>query len=790
MAAPDARLARRLAAARGALLWERLWPRLWPPLGVAMAFLGIAFTDLLPTLPADLHAALLGLCGVLLLGGVWRALWRWPRVDRAAAGRRLEADGGVAHRPLSALDDRPATSLDDPRSAALWAAHQARARRAAADLRPGWPRPDMARRDRHALRAIPLLVLFVGLLAGWGDHGPRLGRALVPVWPTETVAPPDLDLWVRPPAYSGQPEWHLAAPPTDPMTVLAGSDLGLRIGGAAARPTLALPGAQRPFDGLGGGAWRLETPLAESGILSLFLGGEVWASWPLTVIPDRPPEVAIAGPPPDDRRGLLRIPYDAWDDYGVVGLTLILRAVSDPSERHAVAVTPPPDDRASGVAVVEVAGGPWAGRRAEITLAAVDAAGNETRSAPLIAVPPRRRFAHPVAAALADLRCDLLGGAVNGDIAALTLRALLEDPAAFGGDITTALGMAVARARLAHARHSPDAADVPDLLWTLALRIEDGDLGLARRAAERARARLDAALRNDADPESVARLIDQLTLAVDRLLRALERHLADMPSDPRSPFGISGMVDGGALKRLLERMDAATGRGDRALARDLLARLGGALDILRDAVLAPFDAAALRHGRTLLDRIDALDTAQQDLMDDTFGRARAADDGDSAAFGRLSDLSGRQRDLGDRARAMRPDLGRVAGAPPDALEVAAARMDAAARALARGDANDALAAQGQAIDGLRTARRAALDALRRQLGQGHAPTLRGPGAMPDPFGRPGATPGGVLTGPLDLPAEGAATRARELRDEIRRRANDPARSDAERDYLRRLLERF
>jgi len=41
----------KLGLSRLALWWEGAWRALWPPLGVMGAFLVLAFTGLLPTLP-------------------------------------------------------------------------------------------------------------------------------------------------------------------------------------------------------------------------------------------------------------------------------------------------------------------------------------------------------------------------------------------------------------------------------------------------------------------------------------------------------------------------------------------------------------------------------------------------------------------------------------------------------------------------------------------------------------------------------------------------------------------
>jgi hypothetical protein len=88
--------------------------------------------------------------------------------------------------------------------------------------------------------------------------------------------------------------------------------------------------------------------------------------------------------------------------------------------------------------------------------------------------------------------------------------------------------------------------------------------------------------------------------------------------------------------------------------------------------------------------------------------------------------------------------------------------------------------------------RAAAEALSRdQMGQqqqAQGENEQGP-QQRDPLGRRigglGAE-GDEVTVPESVQRE----RAREIRDELRRRAQDPRRPEGERDYLRRLLDRF
>ncbi|MFN8892026.1 MAG: DUF4175 family protein, partial [Alphaproteobacteria bacterium] len=91
----------KLGLSRLALWWEGAWRALWPPLGVLGAFLALAFTGLLPTLPPVAHLLILiGFAAALGYLGYRAALGLGaPAAD--AAARRLERDSGLAHRPLA-----------------------------------------------------------------------------------------------------------------------------------------------------------------------------------------------------------------------------------------------------------------------------------------------------------------------------------------------------------------------------------------------------------------------------------------------------------------------------------------------------------------------------------------------------------------------------------------------------------------------------------------------------------------------------------------------------------------
>jgi hypothetical protein len=64
------------------------------------------------------------------------------------------------------------------------------------------------------------------------------------------------------------------------------------------------------------------------------------------------------------------------------------------------------------------------------------------------------------------------------------------------------------------------------------------------------------------------------------------------------------------------------------------------------------------------------------------------------------------------------------------------------------------------------------------------------GQSRDPLGRSQPGMGMIDTGDVQIPDKSDLQRAREILDELRRRAGEPARPKPRRDYIRRPLQRF
>jgi hypothetical protein len=168
---------------------------------------------------------------------------------------------------------------------------------------------------------------------------------------------------------------------------------------------------------------------------------------------------------------------------------------------------------------------------------------------------------------------------------------------------------------------------------------------------------------------------------------------------------------------------------------------------------------------------------QRALRDESF---RAGNEGRTPG----GDAAGRQGALADRLETLRQGMGPRDSEAGDPLGDAIERMREAQRALEEGDARGAEAAQDQALGALRSA-------ARDMRGDTPAPSrAEGAQGSRDPLGRQGSTAATDGGEDVRVPDRIDPQRAREILEDLRRRAADPRRPEEERAYLRRLLERF
>ncbi len=731
---------------------------------LAGSFCALALAGLFRAVSGWTHLALLctfALVACLLLVRDIRA-FRTPRKRQPL--RRLERHNGLKNGPLSALCDRPA--LGHP---ALWEIHVSRMREAVRRLRPCPPRLRVARLDPFGLRFLVLAGLAFMVFRHGDEAFSRMAQAVRPrPTPPAFWAIPDFEARIIPPAFTGMPAITLSnGKDSPPIAVPFGSVLHIRLPLPLAKHArLSAKKSLFPF------ALRNAMTLLLDRNETLALKGRIrtLARWDIRILPDAPPEVSWDNSPAATPQETLALSFHASDDYGLETLSLHMARAGN----AAVDIPLPADGRKTvqGPLYLDLTAHPWAGSSVTLTLAGMDARGQQGFSKPATVILPQRAFSHPVAREIARIRKELLEKGARQQ-ARKEIDALSENPKAFDGDITVFLALRSSAARLSFSAHGTAIAETAELLWKTALRLEDGGLSMALGKLEEIRRRLEQALDDpNATDAEIGALMEQFSKAFAKYLQTLAENMAQgMTATLAAPAS----MDIADLAAAMEDMQALAESGARDAARDMLSALS---DLLQGISLKAPDPAAQAFWQDF-SSLQEMAERQDDLLSET-ARAEAGD---------LPDMAGKQEALESDLEKTAQSLESLTGGRPDPMGRATDAMGRAAKLLRGGKGEAATAAQAEALENLReTLKEMMKQAMSGEKGGGKGGMPMGMGGS-DPFGR---RQGGTdpLGRPVDMQTRQGIGKTREILQILREKAGDMQRPPQERDYFNRLLKRF
>ena len=812
---PDPALQRTLLPLRLTLLglWaERLTRAFWPLWTLVIAALGLIAFGTLDHLP--LEAGWFGLISALL-GILWAAVhgirtFRRPAMDQAIA--RLDAT--LPGRPLAALRDTQAVGADDPASQSVWAAHRARMAARAATARAVAPDLKLATRDPYGLRYMALTLLVIGLMFGSLWRVTSLS-GLTPGGQA-AAAGPAWEGWAQPPAYTGKPTLYLTDQTGDTLALPTGSRISLRLYGDPGALILAetvsgrtnVPPASQPTQ---------DFTVTRAGRLAI--QGSGGREWQVSVLPDTPPAIQPKGNMTREADGRFKQDFTASDDYGVtrgeVTIALDLPKVdrrygltADPETIRPVTLDlpmPMKRDRhqVDQTLVDDLSKDVLANLPVTMTFSASDAAGQSARSEPLQVILPGLRFFDPLAAALIEMRRDLLWNRSNANRVSQILKAVTNKPEGFIRNEKAYLRLRVLIGDLDHhlADLTPDLRDtMAEELWQISLMVEGGDLADALERLKRAQDRVEQAIKNGASPAEIDALMKEMQDALNNYMQKQAEQNGRDPNAQTSQNGKQGMqMTQDQLQQMLDKLQQLMKEGKTAEAQELMQQLRDFMNNMKvtqgdgqgSGQGNPGDQAMKDLNQTLRD--------QQKLSDDSFHDLQTGPDGQGDPGQGLAD---RQKDLQRKLDNMQKG-GQLPGAgDPDGkegrkqLDQAGRAMKDAEQALRQGDLGGALDKQAEALDALRNGIRnfgqAQANAQQQQNGnqQGQTATKDAPEGQRDPLGRDSGNSARFGTDKSLMQGNDVYRRAQDLLDEIRKRAGEQARPEGERSYLKRLLDLF
>lgn len=855
------RLSRLAAASRVSLGWERLWPRLWLPAAILLTFLAVSWAGLWTWLPWQGRALGVALFGVGLLASLWHvATTRVP--TRRDALTRLDKSLADGHRPASSLEDSLAVGASDPVSQALWKLHVERQGRRVAGLKVAAPRPLMAGRDKLALRAVPLLAAVTALFAAGDEAGRRFQAAFD--WRGPAAATPSIriDAWIDPPGYTRLPPIlidfaklqqgklaspNFSAPEKSTIVVRIAGKTAMDVATTGRLDPLAPAEAKdaRPASGDTPAVLEKRFTLAGNGTLRLTGSGAPSGTLTLTAIADQPPQISFIEPPKPvtgAQSGGLGISYRAKDDYGVAATEVLVsrpgpasggRSLVEPP-KQSLAVPSSPSGEEDMKSTVDFSAHPWAGAKVRMTLVARDDAGQEGRSESVEVTLPQRTFTKPLAKALVEQRRKLVMDVEDRRKVQLAMDALMIEPELFMKETGVYLGMRMINERLRGSTSDDQLREVAELMWAMALQLEDGDMSDAERALRAAQENLQQALERGASEEEIKKLTEEMRRAMDRFMRQLaeqmqrqqqngDQNMAKLPENFRS-------VTPRDLQNMLDRIEELSKRGDMAEAQRLMEELNQMLNNLQMARPGQQDPRQ-REMNQALGELDKMTREQQQLRDETYqqeqqrqnrtqrgqrpgqqqqarpgqrqqgqqgqrqrgqqpGQQQPGDQGEGedgengegqqGQNGQGQSLAERQQALKERLQELQRRM-RGMGAPQQGeLGEAEDAMGEAQGQLGQGQGEGALESQGRALDALRKGGQNLAQQMQGQPGEGGEP---GENAFGEPDGQPAGRPSAQQRG-----REDPLGRPQRQRDWADGRVRVPGADESATQRARRILE--
>lgn len=677
------------------------------------------------------------------------------------------------------------------------------------------------------------------------NPGPLLGDTALTVeaWATPAA-------YTGQPSLSLGPGTDTSAPvPLPPQ-----SELTVRLSGAEGAPRLHLsgPGPDQTivFTKTPDGAWEAKVTVTQPALLRVSRFHTV-ARWHLQPAPDVPPQVRwteIAGVEAEDK---VRFAWTGTDDFGLEAA--LLRAVpvvpppglvgAAPFDLPIAAPAGSPKE-AEAEASLDLREHPYAGLEVDVSVVIRDAQGQEGVTRPVRLTLPERMFLQPLARAAIEIRKQILHerrpyapirarglaaflprndvltegqttpldtadqrptlerappGIKRAAVLLDSLTMLPED--GYFADRAVFLGFSFASRRLDVANDLTEADGAAEVLWDVAMRAEFGAAADARRALDQASRALRDAIARGADRQELARLTQTLRGASRAFTEALRQEALrdgqqpEQTEDTRETQGLTQRD----LDAMMEEIQRLAEQGEPERAQQMLEQL--------EQMMANMQV-----------RLTQSQTGEGE-EEGSGGSGQGGDRGSNGALGEgvegLSDAIGDQRGLredtqgaqsgqsgsspgalAERQSALRQQLGEAAGntrrggaEPGPEVGRAEQAMQEAEQALRRGDLQGASAAQEEALAQMRQAQTRLSEELARRNQEQQSGADGNATGPRDPLGRPTAGGDGER-GETEVPMEAQRAQARDIVNELRRRAEDPARPEAERQYLRRLLDRF
>lgn len=505
---------------------------------------------------------------------------------------------------------------------------------------------EFARDNSQQLQYALAIMLLVSAAIGWGQWGgfmlssinPDLGKR----W---HAAAPELNAWITPPEYTGLSPIIISTPAgaretTSNIAVPEGSTIKALLTESGGTPVLQMNDKSYDFEKDSNGNYIISQTIEKGRTISISRGWKSLGYWYVDVTKDNPPKIAFTAQPTASERKTLQLSYEASDDFGIEHLYVVVAPVVQSSainlEPVKVSLLTPVLKDMKQTIFEDLTSNRFAGLPVTLQLLAKDGSGNVGVSEKISFKLPERHFYHPLAKALIEERKTLLvqDDKLAREEAISLMAGIARQPSAYRNDPTVMMALRSGAMRLFLNTETGIIPAVSELMWQAAIKIEDGEAGLAqeklRKTLDNLVTAFDLNIEETEKQQLISRTQQELIQYMDKVA---DSTVKDANAKDQETFIINqNMISPDDIKNMFQRLRSLSANGEREAAKQRLIELRQFLENIQTKPLM----FSYEQKQTLqqFSELKTLSDQQKDLLEDTYRTAQMGKNAE--AFKRLA----------------------------------------------------------------------------------------------------------------------------------------------------------
>ncbi len=769
------------------LLIEKLWQKFWMVISIAMFFIFLSLINVPQSLGNQWHLTLVSIFAITILATAIYQFRKFKFPSKKEIEKNIEISSNIRHRPISTTKDTP---ID--KTSVLWDKHLKHAKELIKKLRIYKPKINVTKQDKFALRHISLLLLITGFIIAGYDWDIRIKEGFSPeikINSSETT----LDIWIDPPKYVDKPAVFLNSSSQGLVNkhaiTIKDSVLKIRATGYIFSPRANYIDKKYKLEKSPPNTFSVDIPLKESGILNVnnLLGNE--NNWAIKVEKDNPPIINLLNIKSTSISST-KIKYIANDDNKISEIKGLIKAhpstvkklgndtyyfnipnnISDKEQTHLVDLT-------SHI---------WAGRKVNISLKATDSLDQKSISSISTFILPERRFKNPTSKKIALDRKKLIRSKSlrTRKEVAKSITQIASYPRLHKGSLVDFLALRTISRRLIYGFEDPEEKnEVIDLLWDIAIKLEDGGLLTAQSDLYNALQKMQIALTDkNISNNDLQSILNEVQMQIQKYIMAMAMELNSFIKQGKIMPTISSSLANKLSKKinLNTMMDQIKNIQDAHSLDDLQQIAKNLQKSLENFSLKDMNKSQQKQMAIMkaLEDVEKI-IAKQELLLSTTNKIKDKE--------KTKVLEKTQNNIKEKLVRATEKLVKTTGTAPSDFATAYQNMEQSAEALKNTFAQTSIIHQQKVLEALKKGVDESLNSLAEALQKSmmsfnFLPQGQQYGEGHDPLGRKMETNG------IKIPDKIQRRKIQIILDELRRRSNDSSRSLKERDYIERLID--